>query len=96
MEIDTDEPSKLKIDPAIKSLKNDLAPGMTTYQPKSSKQAADILYPVFCKTWKNSVIPTTWSKVNIVKLPEKKEISQTVTTGEVLLYCLYQVRSFVK
>lgn len=41
------------------------------------------------------MIPTTWSEGNIVELP-KKEISQTVTAGEVLLYFLYQVRFSVK
>lgn len=41
------------------------------------------------------MIPTTWSEGNIVELP-KKEISKTVTAGEVLLYFLYQVRFSVK
>lgn len=57
--------------------------------------AADILYPLFWKIWKNSMILTTWSEGNIVELP-KKEISQTVTAGKVLLFFLYQVRFSVQ
>lgn len=41
------------------------------------------------------MIPTTWSEGNIVKLPKKKKISQTVTTGKVFLNFLYQARNSV-
>lgn len=98
-EINTDEPSKLETIATIKSLKNNKAPRNDNLPAEIFKAdptlAADILYPLFYKIWKNSMIPTTWSEGNIVKLPKKK-ISQTVITGEVLLYFLYQLGFSVK
>lgn len=80
---------KLETIATIKSLKNNKAPGNDNLPVEIFQAnpiiAAYILYPLFWKIWKNSMIPTTWSEGNIVELP-KKEISQTVTAGEVLLY----------
>lgn len=79
---------KLETIASIKSLKNNKAPGNDNLTAEIFEAdpiiAADILYPLFWKIWKNSIIPTTWSEGNIVELP-KKEISQTVTAGKVLL-----------
>lgn len=75
LENNTDEPLNLEIIATIKNLKNNKTPGNDNLPAKIFKAdpilAADILYPLFCKIWKNSMIPTTWSEGNIVKLPRK-------------------------
>lgn len=59
LEINTDEPSKLETIATIKSLKNNKAPGNDNLPAEIFKAdlilAADILYPLFCKIWRNSM-----------------------------------------
>lgn len=69
LEINTDEPSKIESIATIKSLKNNKAPRNDNLPAEIFKAdlilAADILCPLFCKIWRNSMIPTTWSDGNI-------------------------------
>lgn len=86
-EINTDEPSELETIATIKRLRNNKAKRLRNNKaPKNDNLpaeifkadlilAADILYRLFCKTWRNSMIPTTWSEGNIVKLPQKGDLA---------------------
>lgn len=78
-EINTDEPSELETIATIKRLRNNKAPKNDNLPAEIFKAdlilAADILYRLFCKTWRNSMIPTTWSEGNIVKLPQKGDLA---------------------
>lgn len=79
LEINTDEPLELKSIATIKSLKNNKAPRNDNLPSEIFKAdlilAADIIYPLFCKIWRNSMIPTTWSEGNIVKLPQTGDLA---------------------
>lgn len=70
---------KLETIATIKSLKNNKAPGNDNLPAEIFKPdlilAAYILYPLSCKIWKNSMIPTTWSEGNIVILPKKGDLT---------------------
>lgn len=95
LDINTDEPSKLETIATIKSLKNNKTPGNDNLPAEIFKPdlilAADILYPLFCKIWKNNMIPTTWSEGNIVKLPRKWDLTDC-NSWRGINYFLYQVR----
>jgi hypothetical protein len=79
LEIDTDPPSKLEIQKAIKDLKNKKVPG--TYQLNAelfkidSVLAADTLHPVFHKIWEKAVIPNSWSEGNIIRIPKSRDLT---------------------
>ena len=85
------DPSKGEIKKAIKTLKNNKAPGPDNIPADALKAdietSAQILYALFGKIWEVEEVPAEWKEGHIVKL-KKKDIQASVTTTEAL--CCYQ------
>jgi hypothetical protein len=79
LEIDTDPPSKLEIQKAIKSLKNKKASGTDQLNAELFKidpvLAAITLQSVFHKIWEKAVIPNSWSEGNIIRIPKSGDLT---------------------
>jgi hypothetical protein len=86
LEIDTDPPSTLEIQKAIKSLKNKKAPGTDQLNIELFKidpvVAVNMLHPVFHKIWEKAVIPNSWSEDNIIRIPKSGDLTNCKTKLE--------------
>ena len=83
LEIDTDPPSKLEIQKAIKSLKNKKTSGTDQLNAELFKidpvLAADTLHLIFHKIWEKAVIPNSWSEGNIIRMPKSGDLTKGPT-----------------
>ena len=80
LDIDCSPPTKNEILKAIKSLKNNKAPGIDNITAEVLKTdirfATDWLYDLFYKIWNVETIPEDWCRGLIVKLPKKGDRTQ--------------------
>jgi hypothetical protein len=51
---------------------------------------ANMLHPLFENIWPEGEMPNAWRCGLLIKLPKKGDTQQTVTTGGVLHFYLYQ------
>ncbi|KAK7101726.1 hypothetical protein V1264_020063 [Littorina saxatilis] len=75
LDINTEPPTKEEIIRAIKTLKNNKAPGGDCLNAELFKTdpetSAAILQPLFEEIWKKEEVPSEWTKGIIIKLPKK-------------------------
>ena len=75
LEIETSPPSKEEIINAIKSLKNNKAPGPVNLNVEIFKTdpaiATEILLPLMMKVWEDKRIPDDWNEATIIRIPKK-------------------------
>ena len=79
LDINVEPPTKEEIVNAIKSLKNNKAPGSdnlnTELFKSDAETAANILEPLFRKIWVEAYVPEDWTKGIIIKIPKKGALS---------------------
>ena len=79
LEINCNEPSKQEIIDAIKTLRNNKAPGGDGLSAELFKAdpetAAAILLPLFKQIWREEKIPSDWTKGIIITIPKKGSLN---------------------
>ena len=72
-------PTKEDIQTATIQLKNGKAAGPDDIPAEEKKvdtdTSAEMLYPLFLKTWKNNEVPVEWKKEYHIKLSKKEDLS---------------------
>lgn len=78
--INTQPPSKSEIIKALKSCKNNKAPGVDSVVAEMLKVdyevTADMLLPLFLEIWNTETIPEDWRKGILIKLPKKGDLTK--------------------
>ena len=99
LDVRVDPPSRQEILNAIKSLKNNKAPGQDAILVELLKVnpelASDVLQPLFIVIWEKEELPWEWTQGNIVQIP-KKGILQIATIGGGLHYSRYLAKSILQ
>ena len=72
-------PEKEEVIKAVKSLKNEKAPGHNNLNPQLFKAdqelAATILQSLLAATWEGEEVPADWTKGVIIRIPKKEVLS---------------------
>lgn len=75
LKVNTNNITKLEIQKAIKSLKNNKAAGIDNIQPEmlkvDEKTSTEMLFGLFQKIWSEEKIPNAWKTGLLVKIPKK-------------------------
>ena len=79
LDVNTDPPNKQEIIAAIKTLKNNKAPGQDNLNAELFKAdpelSARILQPLFTAVWEQERVPDDWTKGTIIKIHKKGPLS---------------------
>ena len=79
LDVRVDPPSRQEILNAIKSLKNNKAPGQDAIPVELLKVnpelASDVLQPLFIVIWEKEDLPWEWTQGNIVQIPKKGNLA---------------------
>jgi hypothetical protein len=85
----------VEIKKALKELRNGKAAGVDNISSEVMKVdldiTANILHPLFERIWTEGEMPSDW-RCGLLMNYQRRGIQQTVTTGEVLHFYLYQAK----
>ena len=85
LDISVEEISAEEIQAAIRKLKNNKAAGVDNIPAELLKAdieaTSTVIHGLFQDIWRSNVVPTEWKSGLIIKLPKKREIQQSATTG---------------
>ena len=81
-------PTYFEIFEQVTDIKTGKAPGVDNIPAEflkcNAESLSNILHSLFKKIWDEERIPEDWKRGLIIKLPKKREILLTQTTGEAL------------
>jgi hypothetical protein len=90
--INSNTPSIEEIELAIRSMKNNKAPGIdqiTSEMLKAdSRTAAQALHPIFSKLWEDEQLPEDWLQGILIKVPKKGDPSICDNYRGIMLLCI--------